>query len=201
MKKNVILSLIILLLAACSPSEAEIQAAINQTKTARPTLTPTVTNTPEPTVTPTPEPTETTDFLYFINLDYSQANDMFIETGIFCNERVIDDDGSYEQECFGSMDDGLIRGMISGHSEDTVSMLFFMVVPFIDSDITDFCKKTFPEFVDFGDSANEMQSWVLDNIGKAIKNEEFEMDKSFGDTRLILSNPSGVITLMVISSH
>ena len=47
--------ILILLLSACSPSEAQIAAAIAQTETAKPTST----FTPEPTSTQTPEPTQT----------------------------------------------------------------------------------------------------------------------------------------------
>ena len=57
--------MLILLLSACSPSEAQIATAIAQTETAKPTNTftpgPTSTQTPEPTQTRTPtlEPTPT----------------------------------------------------------------------------------------------------------------------------------------------
>ena len=47
--------ILILVLSACSPSEAQIAVAIAQTETAKPTST----FTPEPTSTQTPEPTQT----------------------------------------------------------------------------------------------------------------------------------------------
>lgn len=59
------LVLILFILSACSPSEAQVATAIAQTETAKPILTftpePTATQTPEPTptLTPTPEPTAT----------------------------------------------------------------------------------------------------------------------------------------------
>lgn len=46
---------LLLLLSACSPSQAQIATAIAQTETAKPTAT----GTPEPTATPTPVPTST----------------------------------------------------------------------------------------------------------------------------------------------
>jgi hypothetical protein len=57
--------ILILVLSACSPSDAQIATAIAQTETAKPTSTfttePTSTQTPEPTqtLTPTTEPTQT----------------------------------------------------------------------------------------------------------------------------------------------
>jgi hypothetical protein len=55
--------ILVLVLSACSPSEAQIAAAIAQTETAKPTSThtptPTFTQTPEPTFTHTPKPTQT----------------------------------------------------------------------------------------------------------------------------------------------
>jgi hypothetical protein len=70
--RKMILLIIVFLLAACSPSEAAVQTAVEETRAAQPTntytsepptptitLTPAPTDTPRPTKTNTPEPTHT----------------------------------------------------------------------------------------------------------------------------------------------
>lgn len=58
---EVTLIFVALIISACGPSQADIEKAISQTETARPTATPTITYTlsPTPTNTPTIKPTAT----------------------------------------------------------------------------------------------------------------------------------------------
>ena len=73
MRKNafLLLSLMVLLLMGCSPSEAAIQTAISGTETAKPTATNTVIPTDTPTVTPSLTPTETPTFTPSLTPSYT----------------------------------------------------------------------------------------------------------------------------------
>lgn len=157
----------------------------------------TMANTPELTILSTPEPT-ISDSDDSRHLDYSDVINLFLETGISCNEWEFGDDGYYRQDCLGTIDDGIIQGGIAGKYENTVAMYFFIVVPYTGSDITEYSEKAFSAMLDFGDSSLDMQSWVVNNIEEVAESETMDISKEFSDARLELSGGSGVVSLVVI---
>lgn len=203
MVKNVIIIIISLVfLVSCSPSEAQIQAAINQTEAARPTLTSTVTNTPEPTMTPTPEPTSTLEFSYFEDLSYVDVYELFLGAGVPCSEREINSDGTYTTECNLILNNIIYRGEISGNSEDTVSKFMIQIAPLTGEDLKEEMEETFLDFVSFGLDIEEKQNWIIENLDNVLAaSESQQVDMVFDDAVLYLFGSQGIGILAVLARN
>lgn len=195
MKKILFVLILMVCLSSCGPSDAQIEAAIEQTRVARPTNT----TVPIPTNTPTIEPTPTPDIEFLMDLSYDDVYENFLDAGVLCNDREIAEDGSYTQECNWVIDDGMVQGKIIGQSEDTVASFFVMFVQFVDKDITDEMETAFLDFVNFGDSSQEMQSWILNNLPNILESkEEKEYSEIISGVFLMLTGMDEVVMLLLM---
>jgi len=164
MKKLVLLMALSIFLVGCSPSDAQIETAIEQTKIAQPTDT--------PTITPSPTP----DIRHIDGLTYDEVLTMFLASDILCVDREVNDGGSYEQECNGALLNGLIQGKINGESRDTVYAYSVSYVPFIGEDLYDEMEETFSRFISFGENAGEMKIWLDNNIQSVLNTEGLKVE-------------------------
>ena len=87
-------------LIGCTPTDAQIEAAIEQTRIA------------QPTNTPAPEPTSTPNVVRIEEISYDEAIDLFLSVGIPCGEKEIFDNGTYTQSCDLILDDAIIQAEI-----------------------------------------------------------------------------------------
>lgn len=200
MKKHIALIAVLLYLTACTPSDAKIEAALKLTQTAQPTKTSTYTLTPKPTNTPEPTVTPSPSYPFIENLSYSLLEEKFLNHDLLCGEREFEDDGSYEIECAGSFDDGLVQGIIKGYSKDTVSAFFYMVVPFVSASNEQYIKDAMKDLIDFGDDISGKQAWINDSVELTLdeKNDD-EIIENFPDVQLIITGGSGIVSLIVIA--
>jgi hypothetical protein len=197
MKKCLLFLPILLVLTACAPTEAQIQAALEQTRIAQPTNTP----YPEPTNPPTAEPTTTPDVPHLKALTYQNVYDMYLSAGIPCADREINPDGSYKQDCNWIISDGVIQGEIVGNSENTVRYFIIMFVPKTGENLNEKIEQTFIEFSSFGDQAGEMQFWINKNLPAIFESQtELEFTQEFADVTLLLSGSIGIALLGVIAN-
>ena len=204
MKKVTILIFLVFFLTSCGPTTAQVEEAIEQTKVAQPTNT----EVPEPTNTPTIEPSPTVkpssapNFEFLQGLTSEDVINIFEEIGANCGDQVKESDGSYSQECSGSLSDGMVVGQIRGESEDTVYAYFVMFVQYKDKDIQEETEDVFLEMANFGSHSNEMQSWVTANLPKIqSSDEELELSTEIDGVILMLSGNNEVLTFLIMPSR
>lgn len=200
MKKWPLLMMTLLTLAACTPSVAQIQAAIELTQTSMPTSTntptiePTITNTPEPTAEPPSEP----DFLYLPGVTLEEILKKFALISLKCGDKKSNPDGSYKIEC-DSLDWTMAaKGEITGFSEDTISSFTLVFVPVGNDDISSKIEFNFSIFVNTGDDADEKVGWIRNNLPQALAATEPKSNaKLFTQEYMMLVGHSGGAALTV----
>ena len=202
MKKIAFVLLMSVILLGCTPSDAQIEEAIEQTKVAQPTNT----DIPEPTNTPIIEPSSTAQPTSNIeslqDLTNENVVNIFEDVGADCGVQVKEDDGSYTQECGGTISDGMIMGQVNGQSEDTVFAFFMMFVQFVDKDIQGEAEDAFLNLTNFGPHSDEMQSWITENLSAILSSdEELEYTTEIAGTIIRLSGYEEVITLLIMSNQ
>jgi hypothetical protein len=148
MKKLVIFLAVGIILAGCSPTDKQIQDAIEMTEAAMPTGTPTPlptsTEAPTPTITliPTVTTSPTPDVPHIQGLSRQDVLLMFLNNGFTCGEWELNEKGNYAQSCVSSalsgIPDSIIMASISGRSEDTIFGYYIVFTPY----------KTFESWVD-----------------------------------------------------
>jgi len=200
MKNWIYILIILFILTACTPSEAQIQAAIEQTQTAQPTIT----NTPEPTKTPTIEPTPTPEFLYIKNLTYVQMYSLFSDSYFKCDNRVFYDDGSYETECNFNYFNKFLYGSIEGWSEDTVCSVGCSMIGWAENWSIAAIEEQFLLLVSFSDQREEMSEWIVVNIPQIYYSDfddDKQVQKEFLDAELFLFGGDSNVTLLILGNN
>jgi hypothetical protein len=195
---------LIIILTACTPSEAQIQEALEQTQAAQPTITktPKPTLTPEPTNTPTIEPSPTPNYKYLREVNHEELLDLLTRNAIFCDDQELNNDGNYEQSCSGIIKDGLVSGEITGNSQGTVAAFSIIFTPFKGSDISDRIEETFLELVSFGENADDMQSWIENNLEEVLNSKDGTLLTSkLPGIYLMMSGQNGVVLLGIIATE
>ena len=160
MKKIMFLLVLSVFLIGCTPTDAQIEAAIEQTRIA------------QPTNTPAPEPTSTPNVVRIEEISYDEAIDLFLSVGIPCGEKEIFDNGTYTQSCDLILDDAIIQAEINGKSSETVSSFGIGYIPFIGEDLTDEMYETFIKILLAFDNGQEMKIWLDNNFQEVISSAE-----------------------------
>jgi len=168
MKKLVLFMVLLIALVGCSPSDAQIEAAIEQTQVAQST----VTDVEEPTSTPTIDSSPTPDVAQIEEISYDEIIDLFLSIGIPCGEKEIYDNGSYEQPCDWFIDDALIKAEINGNSIETVSSFVIGYLPLTGEDLSDEIYVTFSEILTRFENGDEMKIWLDNNFQDVLSSEE-----------------------------
>lgn len=200
MKYLIIALTAIILLSACEVSDAQIQAAIEQTEAAVPTSTntqtaePTSTHTPEPTHEPTSEP----DFLFLPDVTYEDIRRKFSLVSLECGDKKSQPDGSYIVECDGMDWVTAMKGEIKGFSTDTVSSYTLAFVPVGNEDVSSRIEFSFSIFVNTGIDADEKVNWIMNNLPPILESTEAQRSvKLFTHEYLLLFGHSGGAALTV----
>ena len=204
MKKIVFILIIALLIAGCTPNDSKIEAAIEKTNEAQPTNTevPESKNTPTAEPSPTNKPSSTPKIDFLEDITNENVVNIFEDVGADCGVQVKESDGSYTQECGGTISDGMIMGQINGQSEDTVFAFFMMFVQFVDKDIQGEAEDAFLNLTNFGPHSDEMQSWITENLSAILSSdEELEYTTEIAGTIIRLSGYEEVITLLIMSNQ
>lgn len=198
MKKTIVLLVVSLWIISCTPTDKQIKAALEETQTAQPTLTLTVLPTLTPTITPSP----TLDFAYIEGLSFSSLEEKFRLHDAICEEKVVEDDGSFESSCNGVFDGGIIKGTVSGFYDELVVGFSYAVIPYIGTSNEYYVKGAMVDLVDFGLVTQEKQTWVVDAIDETLVMENDEvMVESFPDVRLVVTSVEGFVGLVVTAKE
>lgn len=211
MRKLILLIVLGIILSSCSPTDKQIQNAIEMTEAARPTDTstpnPTSTETTTPTITPIPTITTspTPDVLHIEGLLHSDLLLKFLENGFICGEWEINDNGNYEQSCssttISSIPDSIIMVKISGKSENTVSLYYTMFTLFKTFDSWDELEELLKTLVDFGQKPEENLTWISE-VFPRIKNGEIVGEvREYFNTEIGLVAGHNVVTILVGSKR
>ena len=197
MRKGLISVLLFLILTACTPSEGQIEDAIEKTQTAQPTIT----QTPEPTKTPTIEPSPTPSYRYLRNISRTDLVNILSASAIQCGEPKVEIDETYTQFCFGSITNGLFEAEIMGNSYESISGFRITVIPYTGKDLSKVAAGIFKNAVDFGKFAIDMQTWIEENLPEIISaSEGTTLTKEFSEIYIMLSGQSGTVLLGVIAT-
>jgi len=197
MKNRFFLILLGFLLIGCTPSEGQIQAAIEETQIAQPTIT----QTPEPTITPTIEPSPTPSYRYLRNISRTDLVNILSASAIQCGEPEVEIDETYTQFCFGSITNGLFEAEIMGNSYESISGFRITVIPYTEKDLSKVAAGIFKNAVDFGKFAIDMQTWIEENLSEIISaSEGTTLTKEFSEIYIMLSGQSGTVLLGVIAT-
>lgn len=211
MKKLVISLFLGLILYGCSPTDRQIQEAIELTETAIPTYTSTTlatstaTSTPTVTLIPTKTASPIPDVSHIEGLSNQDVLFMFLENGFTCGEWELNEEGNYEQSCISSalsgVPDSTIIGRIYGRSEDTVFGYFIVFTPHISFESWDQLEVLLKNIVDYGKEPEENIAWINDLFMYAKDSEDFVETREYFDVNIVFSSESSVISLLIVSSE
>lgn len=201
----------VLFITGCTPSDLQIQEAIEMTEMAKPTdtSTPVPTNTetpiPTPTITQTITPSPTPNVPQIAGLSHVDVQTKFIKNGFICGDWDINEEGNYEQSCsssgFVGITDSIIMGRISGRSEDTVFGYFIIFTPFTSFDSWDDLEILIKDMVDYGKDPMENIAWIDEHFVRIKNSEDFVESREYFDTDMIFSSTNSVVSLVIVSSR
>ena len=205
MKRFLTISMFLIIMTSCSPSNQQIERAIALTQEAIPTYTATelatLTETPTPTITTSPTP----EVQHIDGLLREDILMIFENNGFVCGDWEINENGYYGQSCsqigYGSVPDSIISGKISGRSENTIFTYSIMFVPFTTFSSWGDLERMIKSFVEFGQDPRDNIAWVDENFKKIENSENFVEKKNYFDSEIILSNTASVVLLMITASE